>query len=114
MKRDIRSIRKQFRLTETEEKQILDLMREKGEDNFSDSYLRFELDFYKYSALDIPLTFITDDILCTMAMSQKHYFKLNKSKSLDGRDHYFVFSIKMNKDSSGIRQYEYQRHCFSL
>ena len=36
MKRDIRSIRKQFRLTETEEKQILDLMREKREDNFSD------------------------------------------------------------------------------
>ena len=30
MKRDIRSIRKQFRLTETEEKQILDLMREKS------------------------------------------------------------------------------------
>ena len=49
-----------------------------------------------------------------MAMSQKHLFKLNKSKSLDGRDHYFVFSIKMNKDSSGIRQYEYQRHCFNL
>ena len=35
MQRDIRSIRKQFRLTGTEEKQILDLMREKGEDNFS-------------------------------------------------------------------------------
>jgi len=69
-------------------------------DYFSDSYLRFESDFYKYSALDIPLTFITDDILRTMAMSQKHYFKLNKSKSLDNRDHYFVFSIKMNKDSS--------------
>ena len=32
-------------------------------DYFSDSYLRFESDFYKYSALDIPLTFITDDIL---------------------------------------------------
>ena len=42
-------------------------------DYFSDSYLRFESDFYKYSALDIPLTFITDDILRTMAMSQKHY-----------------------------------------
>lgn len=42
MKRDIRSIRKQFRLTETEEKQILDLMREKGEDNFSD-FLRKSL-----------------------------------------------------------------------
>lgn len=43
-------------------------------DYFSDSYLRFESDFYKYSALDIPLIFITDDILRTMAMSQKHYF----------------------------------------
>ena len=42
MKRDIRSIRKQFRLTGTEEKQILDLMREKGEDNFSD-FLRKSL-----------------------------------------------------------------------
>ena len=42
MKRDIRSIRKQFRLTETEEKQILYLMREKGEDNFSD-FLRKSL-----------------------------------------------------------------------
>lgn len=42
MKRDIRSIRKQFRLTETEETQILDLMREKGEDNFSD-FLRKSL-----------------------------------------------------------------------
>ena len=42
MKRDIRSIRKQFRLTETEEKQILDLMREKGDDNFSD-FLRKSL-----------------------------------------------------------------------
>ena len=42
MKRDIRSIRKQFRLTETEEKQILDLMRQKGEDNFSD-FLRKSL-----------------------------------------------------------------------
>ena len=42
MKRNIRSVRKQFRLTETEEKQILDLMREKGEDNFSD-FLRKSL-----------------------------------------------------------------------
>ena len=42
MKRDIRIIRKQFRLTETEEKQILDLMREKREDNFSD-FLRKSL-----------------------------------------------------------------------
>lgn len=47
-------------------------------DYFSDSYLRFESDFYKYSALDIPLTFITDDILRTMAMSQNIILNLIK------------------------------------
>ena len=31
-------------------------------DYFSDSYLKFEEDFYRYSAMDIPLTFLTDDI----------------------------------------------------
>ena len=42
MKRDLRDIRKQFRLTDAEEKQILDLMREKGWGNFSD-FLRKSL-----------------------------------------------------------------------
>lgn len=42
MKRDVRDIRKQFRLTEAEEKQILALMRERGETNFSD-FLRKSL-----------------------------------------------------------------------
>lgn len=46
-------------------------------DYFSDSYLRFEEDFYRYSAMNVPLTFLTDDILREMAMSQKNYFKLN-------------------------------------
>ena len=32
-------------------------------DYFSDSYIKFEEDFYKYSAMDVPLTFLTDDIL---------------------------------------------------
>ncbi len=32
-------------------------------DYFSDSYLKFEEDFYRYSAMDIPLTFLTDDIM---------------------------------------------------
>ena len=31
-------------------------------DYFSASYLKFEEDFYRYSAMDIPLTFLTDDI----------------------------------------------------
>lgn len=83
-------------------------------DYFFDFYLRFELDFYKYFVLDILLIFIIDDILCIMVMFQKYYFKLNKSKFLDNCDYYFVFFIKMNKDSSGIRQYEYQRYCFNL
>ena len=76
-------------------------------DYFSDSYLRFESDFYKYSALDIPLTFITDDILRTMAMSQKHYFKLNKENSKDGREHIFYFRIHNDCATNGIRRFEY-------
>ena len=43
-------------------------------DYFSDSYLKFEEDFYRYSAMDIPLTFLTDDIMREMAISQKNYF----------------------------------------
>lgn len=39
--------------------------------------------------MDIPLTFLVDDILRAMAMNQKNYFKLNKENAKDGRDHYF-------------------------
>ena len=53
-------------------------------DYFSDSYLKFEEDFYRYSAMDIPLTFLTDDILREMAISQKNYFLLNKENARDG------------------------------
>ena len=31
-------------------------------DYFNDSYRKFETDFYRFSALDTPLTFLTDDI----------------------------------------------------
>lgn len=76
-------------------------------DYFSDSYLKFEEDFYKYSAMDIPLTFLTDDILREMAMSQKNYFKLNKENSKDRRDHYFVFRIRSDNENKLVRKYEY-------
>ena len=56
-------------------------------DYFSDSYLKFEEDFYRYSAMDIPLTFLTDDIVREMAISQKNYFLLNKENARDGRNH---------------------------
>ena len=75
-------------------------------DYFSDDYIRFEEDFYKYSAMDVPLTFLTDDILREMAMSQKNYFKLNKENSKAGRDHYFYFRIEMSDESKMVRKYQ--------
>ena len=60
-------------------------------DYFSEHYRKFESDFYRYSALDTPLTFLTDDIMLAMAKSAKNYFKLNKESSKDGREHYFYF-----------------------
>ena len=55
-------------------------------DYFSDNYIRFEEDFQKYSAMNVPLTFLIDDILRTMAMNQKNYFVLNKENAKDGRE----------------------------
>lgn len=76
-------------------------------DYFSDSYIKFEEDFYKYSAMDVPLTFLTDDILREMTMSQKNYFKLNKENSKDGRDRYYYFKIEMSDESKMVRKYQY-------
>ncbi|AXJ13849.1 DUF5960 family protein [Streptococcus pluranimalium] len=76
-------------------------------DYFSESYMQFEKGFYKYSALDIPLTFLTDDILRQMAMSQKNYFKLNKENSKDGREHYYLFKIVTEKENSTVRKFSY-------
>ena len=62
-------------------------------DYYSESYQDFERDFYRYSNMNIPLTFLTDDILKTMATSRKKYFVLNKEKSRDNRDHFFIFEV---------------------
>lgn len=64
-------------------------------DYFSKDYFRFVEDFQKYSSMNIPLTFLIDEILRTMAINQKNFFVLNKEKTKDGRDHYFWFEIKM-------------------
>ena len=66
-------------------------------DYFSDNYIRFEEDFPKHSAIDIPFIFLVDDILRTMSMNQKNYFKLNKENSKDGRNHYFYFEVSENQ-----------------
>lgn len=78
-------------------------------DYFSESYRRFEDDFYRFSALDIPLTFLTDDILLAMAKTQKDYFRLNKQNARDGRDHYFIFKIENFDDTKVVRKFIYQK-----
>ena len=75
-------------------------------DYFSDEYFRFEEDFQKYSSMNIPLIFLINDILRTMAINQKNFFVLNKEKTKDGRDHYFWFEIKM-LDNYSIRFFRY-------
>ena len=76
-------------------------------DYFSEDYIRFEEDFQKYSSMDVPLTFLIDDILRTMAMNQKNYFKLNKENSKDGRDHYFYFDVDYKLE---CRSFNYRQH----
>jgi hypothetical protein len=79
-------------------------------DYFSDDYIRFEEDFQKYSAMNVPLTFMIDDILRTMAINQKNYFKLNKENTKDGRDHYFYFSVDMATENKNSRIFKYHKH----
>ena len=76
-------------------------------DYFSESYIKFEEDFYRYSAEGTPLTFIIDDILLSMALSHRNYFKLNKEKSVDGRDHYFQFQVTLVSDNKNVRTFRY-------
>lgn len=75
-------------------------------DYSSVEYFRFEEDFQKYSSMNIPLIFLINDILRTMAINQKNFFVLNKEKTKDGRDHYFWFEIKM-LDNYSIRFFRY-------
>ena len=42
---------------------------------------------------DVPLTFLIDDILRTMALNQKNHFKLNRENAKDGREYYFYFAV---------------------
>ncbi|MEQ9810574.1 DUF5960 family protein [Streptococcus jiangjianxini] len=83
-------------------------------DYFSDSYRKFEKDFYRYSSLDTPLTFLTDDIMLAMAKSAKNYFKLNKENAKDNRDHYFIFKVETLADDQLIRKYVYQQASTSI
>lgn len=74
---------------------------------FSANYLRFENDFYAYSSFSMPLTFIIDDLLLSMAESQQNYFILPAKYSRDRRDHYFYFTVSSHNNNKFIRIYEY-------
>ena len=76
-------------------------------DYFSDSYLKFEEDFYRQSAMDIPLTFLMDDILREMDISQNNYFLLNKENARDGRNHYFHFESGFWISRHSLDKYRY-------
>lgn len=78
-------------------------------DYYSESYQDFERDFYRYSNMNIPLTFLTDDILKTMATSRKNYFVLNKEKSRDNRDHFFIFEVRTLEENPLIYHYTYKK-----
>lgn len=83
-------------------------------DYFSANFHQFEEDFYEFSTLDTPLTFITDDILLSMASAQKNYFKLNEKNAVDSQDHYYIFKIRTSNESKQIRVYEYVKHTLTI
>lgn len=78
---------------------------------FSKSYEKFEEDFYKYSRLNIPLTFLTDDILQNMMATGHSYFRLNGKNSKDGRDHYFIFKRESPEENKSIIRFSYLGSC---
>ena len=69
-------------------------------DYYSESYQDFERDFYRYSNMNIPLTFLTDDILKTMA---------TKEKARDNRDHFFIFEVSTIDENNHIYRYSYKK-----
>lgn len=83
-------------------------------DYFSSNYEKFEKDFYNYTNFDIPLTFLTDDILKFMFFTKKNYFRLDANKSKDNKTHYFIFNEHPHKDNKNVKIYEYSHHCYNL
>lgn len=79
-------------------------------DYFSENYQKFENDFYKYSSFNVPLTFLTDDMIHLMESTGKNYFRLNALNSKDGKDHFFLFLVEVQKDNPNVKKYCYIGH----
>ena len=75
-------------------------------DYFSYNYIRLKR-ISKILCMNVPLTFLIDDILRTMAMNQKNYFVLNKGNAKDGREHRFYFRVVTEKECPRNRIYVY-------
>ena len=52
-------------------------------DYFSDNFIAFEKDFYRYSNINVPLTFLADDILEHMISTKNNYFRINAKNCKD-------------------------------
>lgn len=83
-------------------------------DYYSENYTRFENDFYRYTETNIPLTFLTDDLVQMMVKTDRSYFRLNAQNAKDKRDHYFVFEIETPKENSEVKLYKYTGHKFRI
>lgn len=79
-------------------------------DYFSSNYKQFEDDFYQVADVDVPLTFLTDDLLQLMISTRKNYFRLNKNHAKDHQDHYFFFEINKSSDNENVEQFSYLGH----
>ena len=86
-------------------------------DYFSDNYLKFEEDFYRYSAMDIPLTFLTDDIMRELAISQKNYFLFQddlKECTLKEIAQESGYSISTVSRTLSDKYYEFNDHMYPV
>ena len=76
-------------------------------DYFSINYKNFEETFYEFSNVNVPLIFLTEDLLLHMFATGCSYFLINAINSADERDHYFIFKKVTSSDNNFISQFEY-------
>ena len=76
-------------------------------DYFSFNYKNFEETFYEFSNVNVPLIFLTEDLLLHMFATDHSYFLLKAINSADERDHYFIFKKVTSSDNNFVSQFEY-------
>ncbi len=76
-------------------------------DYFSINYKNFEETFYEFSNINVPLIFLTEDLLLHMFATGHSYFLLNAINSADDKDHYFIFKKVTSSDNNFVSQFEY-------